>query len=185
MQQTQMTIGDSKTRTCWTRSMTMIRIYCLLMLRGGHYPRQRLRTIGRGSEASTQSLLRNVLESQWRDHLDRYPDCPYFFHRKGRRIRYPYVGWRKACREAGLSDKIRHDFRRTAVRNMVRAGIPERVAMQIAGHKTRSIFDRYHIVSDGDLQEAAKRLEVAFGTQTTTLSTTLPLLTEEKASVTH
>lgn len=57
------------------------------------------------------------------------------FHRNGKPSKYPHVAWRKACREAGLSDKIPHDFRRTTVRNMVRVGIPERVAMQIAGHK--------------------------------------------------
>lgn len=67
--------------------------------------------------------------------------------------------WRQARVAAGCPGRIPHDFRRTAVRNLVRAGVPERVAMQLTGHKTRAVFERYNIVSPGDLRDAARRLD--------------------------
>jgi integrase len=67
--------------------------------------------------------------------------------------------WATACRAAGVPGRVLHDFRRTAVRNLVRAGVPERVAMQMVGWKSRQMLDRYHIVSTADLIEAAKKLD--------------------------
>ena len=84
---------------------------------------------------------------------------PWVFHRDGRPIKEFKRSWKTACKNAGLPGRIPHDFRRTAVRNLVRAGIPETVAMQMTGHKTRSVFDRYNIVDETDLFEAARKLE--------------------------
>lgn len=88
---------------------------------------------------------------------------PHVFHRKGKPIKSFRKAWARACTDAALAGRIPHDFRRSAVRNLVRAGIPERVAMTMSGHKTRSVFERYNIVSEGDLREAAKRLDAAAG----------------------
>ena len=84
--------------------------------------------------------------------------CPWVFHRDGKRIHDYRNAWASAVAAAAIPGRIPHDFRRTAVRNLVRAGVPENTAMMLTGHKTRSVFDRYDIVDEDDLRDAVQRL---------------------------
>jgi integrase len=100
-----------------------------------------------------------------RERLDvSFPGCPWVFHYLGQKpIGAHLKGWSEACDRAGLPGLLFHDLRRTAVRNMERAGIPRKVAMQITGHKTESVYLRYDIVSARDLKIAAAKMEEFLG----------------------
>jgi integrase len=118
----------------------------------------------KGRLVNLDGELLEAIQGQWeRRKVTEIPGqsptllCPYVFHRDGKPIKDPRKAWNKARKETGLAGKMLHDFRRTAVRDMVRAGVNERVAMMISGHQTRSVFDRYNIVSEDDLKEAARK----------------------------
>jgi integrase len=102
--------------------------------------------------------------TQWRRiTLKDQPSCPWVCQYEGEQLTRLTRAWKRAAQRVGLEGRLFHDLRRTAVWNMVRAGISKRVAMQISGHRTRSVFDRYDIVNERDLHEAAARLTGHFG----------------------
>lgn len=131
---------------------------------------------GAGRVFPLTTELRTLLKEQLAEH-ERVKKaghiCPFVFFRevaekrggpkKPQQIVRFDKTWRAACVAAGCPGRIPHDLRRTAVRNHVRAGVPERVAMRLTGHKTASVFARYDIVSDGDLREAARKLDAVAG----------------------
>jgi integrase len=87
-------------------------------------------------------------------------DCVWVFYgARSHPVDNHLNGWTEACERAGLPSLLFHDLRRSAVRNMKRAGIQDKVAMDITGHRTRSIFDRYNIVDEADVRSAGERLE--------------------------
>jgi integrase len=110
------------------------------------------------------TALRTVLDRRQARRVD---SQPLVFHRDGMSVRTWKTCWKQACWAANLPGRYLHDCRRTAARNFIRAGIPERVAMMLLGHKTRSVFDRYNVVCERELHDAGERLTAFLGNQPT------------------
>jgi integrase len=125
--------------------------------------------------------LAEIIERRW---LARSGISEYIFHLNGKLILDPRKAWAAACEAAGLMKpkldkkgqpvvetvdgkkqavmvpaRLFHDLRRSGVRNLIRAGVSEGVAMRISGHKTRAVFDRYNITSEDDMREAMKQTQ--------------------------
>jgi integrase len=159
----------------------------------------------KNEEGRTLYLNKELMEEMEALHRKRQLGCPYVFHRDGKPIKGFRKSWISACIKVGLCEgmkdkegnpivikmknggekvvkiptKIFHDFRRTAIRDMVRSGISEKVAMTISGHKSRNVFERYNIVNDQDLREAALK----FQDYQERKSTTVGILTPKQGEV--
>ena len=140
----------------WRRNEILDLSWTEVDLRGGviRLPACRSKT-KTGRMLPISAPLRQVLD---RRALVRRAGDPRVFRRDGVPVRVWRYALRDACRKANVPHRLLHDCRRTAARNLIRAGVPERIAMLLTGHKTRAVFDRYNIVNEQELLTAGQRL---------------------------
>jgi integrase len=120
-----------------------------------------------GRQFPITAALRDILE---RREAAKVKECALVFHRDGTPIHRRLFSkqWTEACTTAGVKDRIPHDMRRSAVRQLERARVPRQVAMRLVGYRTESIYRRYAIVSEADVHHAGASLD-ALATVTTSL----------------
>ena len=106
------------------------------------------------SEGRMLALVGPVLDVVERRISARLFGVDLIFHRAGNPIKDFYKRWHRAIAKAGCSGRLPYDLRRTAVRNLIRAGVDATVARSISGHKTRSMFQRYNITDERDVERA-------------------------------
>jgi integrase len=138
----------------------------------------------RGRSVPLEGDLRDIIERrraarQYENPAGTVALAALVFHRDGRPVGDFKKAWATACTAAGVSGRLFHDLRRSAARNLVRAGNPESVAMAVTGHKTRSIFQRYAIASERDIREALQKTQ-AFTAQEAGRATVIPVSAAKK-----
>jgi integrase len=92
------------------------------------------------------------------------PACPFLIQHEGKQVFDFEKSWKTACKAAGIPEALYHDLRRTALTNMIEAGFSEKEAMTVSGHKTRDVFDRYHIVSSRRMRELGQKMAAHLST---------------------
>ena len=134
---------------------------------------------GEGRNFPLTPDLREVLE--WQIEKTRAVEqttgriIPWLFHRDGIPIRDFRGAWASACKGAGVAKRIPHDFRRTAVRNLERAGVPRSAAMAMVGHRTESIYRRYAIADEVMLKEGAVKLAAFHASEKSAIRKVVPI----------
>lgn len=149
-------IGEVRKLT-WTRHIDHDAL--VIRLEGDETKNEQGRTFPFTEHDSLRALIVRQLDYVQRLRVERGSLIPWLFPRaNGKQLGQFHKQWKAACVAAGVPGRLIHDLRRTAARNLVRAGVPEQVAMALTGHKTRSIFDRYAIVAEDDLREGVRKL---------------------------
>lgn len=108
--------------------------------------------------------LAAIIARRWEARSVTRPDGTVYmsdrvFHRNGRPLGDFRKAWARACTAAGAPGLLFHDLRRSAARNLDRAGVSATVGMQVTGHATLSMWKRYRIVDEGDIERALTRVE--------------------------
>jgi integrase len=134
-------------RTGWRRKEGQTLLWADVDQRGGII-RLRIEN-SKTKEPRVYPLAGRVLELIQEAQQRRRLDCPFVFHHAGKQIKSFRKAWRNACDTAGLGHVVPHDMKRSAARNLSRAGVRAEVAMKMIGHKTPSMWRRYRIVDEG------------------------------------